>query len=66
MGYLVQRLDAPRMSEEIGGRGRVCIAVIIGLVYRPQRSRLHAPNVVSLALLAIGIVNIYVLYVHGE
>ena len=41
-------------------------AVIIGLVYRPQRSRLHAPNVVSLALLAIGIVNIYVLYVHGE
>lgn len=41
-------------------------AVIIGLVYRPQQHRLHAPNVVSLALLAIGLVNIYVLYVHGN
>jgi cation:H+ antiporter len=41
-------------------------AVIIGLVYRPGRPWLRAPGVVSLALLAVYLVNVYVLYVHGE
>lgn len=41
-------------------------AVIIGLVYRPKRTWLHAPGIVSLALLAVYLFNVYVLFVHGE
>jgi cation:H+ antiporter len=41
-------------------------AVIIGLVYRPKRAWLRAPGIVSLALLAVYLFNVYVLFVHGE
>ncbi len=40
-------------------------AVIIGLVYRPQRPWLRAPGVVSLALLAVYLINVYFLYSHA-
>jgi len=41
-------------------------AVIIGLVYRPGRPWQRAPGVVSLALLTVYVINVYVLYIHGE
>jgi cation:H+ antiporter len=41
-------------------------AVIIGLVYRPKRPWLRAPGIVSLALLAVYLFNVYVLFVHSE
>lgn len=41
-------------------------AVIIGLVARPKLTWLHAPGVVSLALLAVYVFNVVVLFVHGE
>jgi len=41
-------------------------AVIIGLVYRPHRQWVRAPGVVSLALLAVYLLNLYVLFIHGE
>jgi cation:H+ antiporter len=41
-------------------------AVIIGLAYRPRRQWPYAPGVVSLALLAVYLINVYVLFVHGE
>ena len=41
-------------------------AVIIGVLYRPKRRWLHVPGAVSLALAAVYLVNVYVLYVHGE
>ncbi len=41
-------------------------AVIIGLVYRPRRRLLRAMSIVSFALLTVYLVNVYVLFVHGE
>ncbi|OYY64261.1 MAG: cation transporter [Burkholderiales bacterium 28-67-8] len=41
-------------------------AVIIGLVYRPRRRLLRTMSVVSAALLAVYLVNVYVLFVHRE
>lgn len=41
-------------------------AVIIGVLYRPKRRWLHVPGAVSLALATVYLVNVYVLYVHGE
>jgi cation:H+ antiporter len=41
-------------------------AVIIGLVYRPKGPRLRAPGIVSLALLAVYLLNVYVLFTHGR
>ena len=41
-------------------------AVIIGLVYRPRRRLLGTLSVVSAALLAVYLVNVYVLYVHQD
>lgn len=41
-------------------------AVIIGLVMRPKHAWLHAPGVISLALLAVYVFNVVVLFVHGE
>ncbi|MDO9315706.1 MAG: sodium:calcium antiporter [Burkholderiaceae bacterium] len=41
-------------------------AVIIGLVYRPRRRLLGTMSVVSVALLAVYLVNVYVLFVHRE
>lgn len=41
-------------------------AVIIGLVYRPRRRLLRTMSVVSAALVAVYLVNVYVLFVHLE
>ena len=41
-------------------------AVIVGLVYRPRRRLLGTMSVVSAALLAVYLVNVYVLYVHQD
>lgn len=41
-------------------------AVIIGLVYRPQRRLLRTMSVVGFALLAVYVVSVYVLFVHRE
>jgi cation:H+ antiporter len=41
-------------------------AVIIGLVYRPRRRLLGTMSVVSVALLAVYVTNVYVLFVHRE
>ena len=41
-------------------------AVIIGVLYRPKRRWLYVPGAVSLALAAVYLVNVDVLYVHGE
>ena len=41
-------------------------AVIIGLVYRPRRRLLGTMSVVSAALLAVYLVNVYVLFVHRD
>jgi cation:H+ antiporter len=41
-------------------------AVIIGLVVRPRRRWLRAPGIVSLVLLAVYLMNVYILFVHGE
>lgn len=41
-------------------------AVIVGLVYRPQQRVLRTMSVVSAALLAVYLVNVYVLFVHRE
>lgn len=41
-------------------------AVIIGLVYRPRRRLLRTMSVVSAALLAVYLLNVYVLFVHRE
>lgn len=41
-------------------------AVIVGLVSRPGRQWRYMPSMVSLALAAVYLVNVYVLYVHGE
>lgn len=44
------------------GHGHPCMRV----VRRTRQRRLHAPHVVSLALLAIGLVDFHLLYVHGN
>lgn len=41
-------------------------AVIIGLMVRARRQWMHAPGIVSLALLAAYLINVYILFVHGE
>lgn len=41
-------------------------AVIVGLVSRPGRQWRYMPSMVSLALATVYLVNVYVLYVHGE
>ncbi len=41
-------------------------AVIVGLVYRPRRRLMRAMSVVSAALLAVYLVNVYVLFVHPD
>jgi cation:H+ antiporter len=41
-------------------------AVIIGLVYRPRRRLLQTMSVISFALLAVYVINVYVLFVHRE
>lgn len=41
-------------------------AVIVGLVYRPSRRLLRTMSVVGAALLAVYLVNVYVLFVHRE
>jgi cation:H+ antiporter len=41
-------------------------AVIVGLVYRPRQRYLRTMTVVSVALLAVYLINIYVLFVHRE
>jgi cation:H+ antiporter len=41
-------------------------AVIVGLVYRPRQRYLRTMTVVSAALLAVYLINIYVLFVHRE
>lgn len=41
-------------------------AVIVGLAYRSPRLWLRTPGLVSLALLAIYLLNIYILFVHRE
>lgn len=41
-------------------------AVIVGLVYRPRQRVLRTMTVVSAALLAVYLINIYVLFVHRE
>ncbi|OGB00823.1 MAG: cation transporter [Burkholderiales bacterium RIFCSPHIGHO2_12_FULL_69_20] len=41
-------------------------AVIIGLVYRPRQRVLRVMGVVSVALLAVYLINVYVLFVHRE
>lgn len=41
-------------------------AVIVGLVYRPRRRLLRTMSVVSAALLAVYLINVYVLFVHRE
>lgn len=41
-------------------------AVIVGLVYRPRRRLLRTMSVVSAALLAMYLVNVYLLFVHHE
>lgn len=41
-------------------------AVIIGLVYRPRRRLLGTMSVVSAALLAVYLVNVYVLFFHRD
>lgn len=41
-------------------------AVIVGLVYRPHQRYLRTMTVVSVALLAVYLINIYVLFVHRE
>ena len=40
--------------------------MITGVLYRPKRHWLHVPGAVSLALAAVCLTNVYVLYVHGE
>lgn len=41
-------------------------AVIIGLVYRPRRRLLRTMSMVSVALLAVYLINVYVLFIHRE
>jgi len=41
-------------------------AVIVGLVYRPRHRYLGTMTVVSAALLAVYLINVYVLFVHRE
>ncbi len=41
-------------------------AVIVGLVYRPRRRLLRTMSVVSAALLAVYLLNVYVLFVHRD
>jgi len=41
-------------------------AVIIGLVYRPQRRLLRTLSLVGFALLAVYVASVYVLFVHRE
>lgn len=41
-------------------------AVIVGLVYRPPQRMLRTMSVVSAALLAMYLANVFVLFVHGE
>lgn len=41
-------------------------AVIVGLVYRPRQRVLRTMSIVSAALLAVYLVNVYVLFVHRE
>ncbi len=41
-------------------------AVIVGLAYRSPRLWLRVPGLVSLALLAMYLLNVYVLFIHGE
>lgn len=41
-------------------------AVIVGLVYRPGQRYLRTMTAVSVALLAVYLINIYILLVHRE
>lgn len=41
-------------------------AVIVGLVYRPRQRVLRTMSIVSAALLAVYLINVYVLFVHRE
>lgn len=41
-------------------------AVIVGLVYRPRQRVLRTMSIVSAALLAVYLLNVYVLFVHRE